>query len=216
MKTAAVVPLKRLSEAKGRLADVLTPEERARLAREMLDQVLAAILASERIAIAAVITPDPTLPLPHDVTLLRQKGSGLNRILGQGRSWAIEEGADALLVIFADLPLLTSAELDEIVNAGNEPNTIVLAPDRHREGTNALLAHPPFLARFHFGTHSFVRHVEAASQAGAACITYTSPGTTLDIDTPDDLSLLAALVDNGPFDYPFKGPYAQGRLTGDS
>jgi 2-phospho-L-lactate guanylyltransferase len=194
MKTAAVVPLKRLDEAKGRLAGVLTPHERALLARKMLDHVLNAILSSTLIDIVAVITPDDTLPLPPDVTLLPQKGSGLNRILEQGRRWSIEQNADALLIIFADLPLLTPRDLDALVKAADKPNTIVLAPDRHGGGTNALLAHPPSLAHFNFGPHSYRRHLQAAARVDARSIAYTSPGTTLDIDTPDDLQKLSELT----------------------
>jgi 2-phospho-L-lactate guanylyltransferase len=187
MKTVAIVPVKRLSEAKGRLADALTAQARVVLARHMLDHVLDTILRAARIDGVAVISPDETLPLPSGVELIRQKGSGLNKILEQGRAWSVEQTSDALLVVFADLPLLTSTELNEIVEAGSERNTIVIAPDRHGEGTNALLSHPPSLARFHFGPHSYTRHLQAATQANARAVTYTSPGTTFDIDTPRDL-----------------------------
>jgi 2-phospho-L-lactate guanylyltransferase len=188
MKTVAIVPLKRLSEAKGRLAGALTGQARAELAREMLGHVLEAILMSECVHVTAVISPEEELQLPPGVTLIEQKGSGLNNILEQGRRWAIEQGADALLIVFADLPRLSAAEIKEMVESGSEPKTIVLAPDRRGEGTNALLSNPPSLARFHFGSHSYARHLRSAARAKAHAITYTAPGTTLDIDTPEDLA----------------------------
>jgi 2-phospho-L-lactate guanylyltransferase len=100
----------------------------------------------------------------------------------------MEQGADAILIVFADLPTLSAAEVKELVESGREANTIVLAPDRRSEGTNALLSNPPSLARFHFGSHSYARHLRSAAQAKARTITYSSPGTKSDIDTPEDLA----------------------------
>jgi 2-phospho-L-lactate/phosphoenolpyruvate guanylyltransferase len=188
VKTVAVVPVKRLDEAKVRLSGALTQKERAEFVRAMLGDVLSALEGSGRISRVAVISPDAEeLRLPQGVVPLRQGCDGLNNILEQGREWAADEGADALLVVFADLPVLTAAQIAELVDSGREPNTLVIAHDRHGEGTNAMLAHPPGIASFHFGPQSYSRHLQAATRNGASAVTYRSPGTTLDIDTPYDL-----------------------------
>ncbi|HEY0070615.1 MAG TPA: 2-phospho-L-lactate guanylyltransferase [Chloroflexia bacterium] len=191
MKTVAVVPIKGLLHAKTRLASRLSPTERATLARDMLAHVLGAIEASGAVAAVAVISPQPEeLDLPPGVTALLQIEDGLNALLEQGREWATAQGADALMVVFADLPLLLPADIERIVHLGKSTNSIVLAPDRHNQGTNIMLLHPPALIPFAFGPSSYEAHRTAALQARARLEVYRSCSTALDIDTPDDLACL--------------------------
>jgi 2-phospho-L-lactate guanylyltransferase len=193
VKTVAVVPVKALRESKSRLAGALSPQERASLTLGMLDHVLWAVERSGVVSGIGVISPEPgRLALPIGVTCIEQARIGLNNLLEQGREWAIAEGADALMVVFADLPLLSPQDVADVVHLGRNLGTVVLAPDRHRRGTNLMLAHPVSLARFAFGEDSYTRHQTETSSAGAHVQTYTSRGTALDIDTPDDLLCLEA------------------------
>jgi 2-phospho-L-lactate guanylyltransferase len=75
---------------------------------------------------------------------------------------------------------------------GAKEDSVVLAPDRHGSGTNSMLSHPVSLARFAFGPGSFDIHRAAAMHAGANLEIYRSPGTSLDVDTLDDLDYLDA------------------------
>jgi 2-phospho-L-lactate/phosphoenolpyruvate guanylyltransferase len=191
VKTVAVVPIKGLLHAKSRLAARLTPIERAALARDMLAHVLATIEQSGQIAAIAVISPHPEeLHLPPGVTTLPQTQDGLNALLEQGRDWALAQRADALMLAFADLPLLLPADVERIVRLGSAARTVVLAPDRHDHGTNVMLLHPPTLVPFSFGPNSYDAHRVATLKAGARIEVYRSCGTSLDIDTPDDLACL--------------------------
>ena len=192
MKTVAVVPVKKLSEAKSRLAGVLSPEERSALALDLLRHVLDAIAASGVVDSVAVISPEPgALGLPPGVVRLAQARGGLNHVFYQGRAWAAAKGADALLAVLADLPLLRPGDISAMAELAGAPNTVVLAPDRHGVGTNAMLVHPLSRARFKFGTRSFPLHRSVYAEADILVKTYTSPGTSLDLDTPDDLAFLA-------------------------
>jgi 2-phospho-L-lactate guanylyltransferase len=140
-----------------------------------------------------VVSPTPDeLPLPEGVHAVKQRRPGLNPALEEGRDWAISREADAVLVAFADLPALTADDISRIVELGEAPNTVVLAPDRHGTGTNLLLSHPASLARFAFGRDSFAAHTHLAQEAGARVEVYRSLGSGLDIDTPDDLEFLDA------------------------
>ncbi len=191
MKTVAVVPVKGLTETKGRLAGELFPQERSVLTLETLAHVIGAIQASGAVDELAVITPDgEELDLPGSVRVIIQKGTGLNNSLEEGRDWATESGADALLIAFADLPLLLPSDVASMVHMAAEPGTVVLAPDRHRQGTNLLLTHPVRLAQFSFGQESYARHNELNRARGAEVRSYFAEGTAVDIDTPDDLALL--------------------------
>ncbi|MBF6612359.1 MAG: 2-phospho-L-lactate guanylyltransferase [Chloroflexi bacterium] len=188
MKTVAVVPIKELREAKSRLAGWLSPQQRAALALDMLAHVLHTIEASGAVNNIALISPAANVGhLPPGVILLKQARSGLNNLLEQGREWAISQEADALMVTFADLPLLSPDDLVDIEDLGEREKTVVLAPDRHGHGTNVMLAHPLSLAHFAFGPDSYSKHLAEAWQNGAHVETYISLGTSLDIDTPADL-----------------------------
>lgn len=192
MKTVALVPIKGPIQAKSRLAGALNTEERADLARNMTANVLIAATASHELSDVAVISPIvAALDLPPGIIRITQKGYGLNSGLEQGREWALSVGADALLILFADLPLLKSSDVSAMVKLGRLPGTLVLAPDRHGDGTNAMLTHPVTIARFAFGPGSFKRHRAAGREAGAHTKLYFSPGTELDVDTPDDLEYLS-------------------------
>jgi len=189
VKTVAVVPVKSLREAKSRLSGALTPQERATLTHDLLDHVLGAIYESGAVDAVAVISPDfYGLSLPLWVVPIEQTKQGLNGLLEHGRTWAMSEGAGALMVIFADLPLLTPGDIRNIIELGKHSGTVVLAPDRHGQGTNIMLSHPIEMARFAYGPHSFQEHQTLAREAGAHVEIYNSPGTTLDIDTPDDMA----------------------------
>jgi 2-phospho-L-lactate/phosphoenolpyruvate guanylyltransferase len=139
---------------------------------------------------------------------LPQGGGGLNEGLADGRAWARELGASALLVIPADLPAIDPGELGRILDAardrlaGSQPATqgagaavtslVALVPDRAGEGTNLLLLAPPGAIRFQFGPGSRAAHAGAAARAGAVYLELSGP-LGLDLDTPDDLLAAEAI-----------------------
>jgi 2-phospho-L-lactate guanylyltransferase len=196
----ALVPIRGLHNGKTRLAGVLAPEVRATLTERMLRGVVAAVLDSGVVQRVAVISPDPDAlalarTLGARVVPLVQAAStpGLNGAATAGRAWALEQGATALLVVFGDLPLLTPADIRQIVET---PAAIVVAPDRHETGTNALLlrfgatTEEAHHYRFQFGEGSAARHAVEAYRLGLTQATQFSQGTALDLDTPDDWRLL--------------------------
>ena len=72
---------------------------------------------------------------------------------------------------------------------------LVIVPDRHGTGTNALVLSPPDAIEPSFGPGSFARHVAAAEAAGVPHRVEEVPGLALDVDTPDDLAELAAALE---------------------
>ena len=119
-----------------------------------------------------------------------QRSRGLNPALQEARG-AVD--ADRLLVLPADLPGVSAAALAPILAAGDAAGTpsVVLAPDRHGRGTNALLLDPPDVIDPAFGVSSRSGHAWLASSADAAFVEV--PGVlALDVDTPDDLLLAEA------------------------
>lgn len=114
----------------------------------------------------------------------------LNRALTAGQAYAQSLGAAAILVLPADLPLLTLEDLRALVAPLQETDSmrpaLVLAPS-HDRGTNALLLRPPGVVPFAFGPQSFDRHRALAQAAGCAVSIVHTPSLTYDIDFPEDL-----------------------------
>lgn len=196
----AVVPIRSLTGGKTRLASALTPEARSRLTAHMLQGVIAAALQSGAVARVIVVSEDhaalafATAQEPRVVPLPQPaQRSGLIPALDLARDHALCDGAAGLLVIFGDLPLLDG---DDIRNLVRRDAPVVLAPDRHGTGTNALLLRPnrPVADErafaFQFGKGSFARHLAEAHRLGLDVATTIGGGTSFDLDTPEDLRTL--------------------------
>jgi len=94
------------------------------------------------------------------------------------------------LALPADLPLISPNDIRELVNRAMHPPVVVIAPDRHQKGTNALLISPAGLIEYDFGENSFQRHCERVKKAGARLEIVNLPSLGLDLDLPEDLELV--------------------------
>jgi 2-phospho-L-lactate guanylyltransferase len=197
----AIVPVRGLERAKTRLGEALDPEERRALVEGLLRRTIRAAITTPGIRAVAVVSPDPeALAVAADAgaVTLPQGGGGLNEGLADGRAWARELGATALLVVPADLPAIGPGELGLVLAAARDrlatsraagrlaTSLVALVPDRAGEGTNLLLLAPPGAIPFQFGPGSRAAHAATAARAGAAYLEVEGP-LGLDLDTPDDL-----------------------------
>jgi len=193
MTTWAIVPVKPLRRAKSRLGSVLGAEERLALSREMLNRVLEALVGVPEIERTLLVSRDSeamALARHHGArTLSERPPIDLNQALQQATRAAVGSGASAVLVVPADLPLVTADDLRELVSLAESPPVVVIAPDRRQAGTNALLASPAGLIEYAFGPSSFDRHRALALAAGARVLVCDRPGLALDLDLPEDLGL---------------------------
>lgn len=200
-RIVALVPVRGLEGAKARLGEALDAEERRALVERLLARTVAAAAKTPAVSEVVVISPDPevvALAGALGARGLAQEDGGLNEGLAAGRAWATAAGADAVLVVPADLPAVTAAELGRIVErarahagslttAGPPGGALVaLVTDRAGSGTNVLLVAPPDAIAFRFGEGSRAAHAAAARAAGAAYLEVAGP-LDLDLDTPDDL-----------------------------
>ena len=193
-----LIPAKPYTEAKSRLAPVLSLEQRMTLSRWLLERILRLALAA--LGNVVVVSRDRAL-LAQARALgawgLREARPGLNPALSQAARFAQVRGADGILVLPADLPRLTRQDLDALlalggVGAGVTPAPtpiLVIAPCRHGTGTNALLLRPPGLIPFAFGPDSFAAHCAAARAAGVEPVVHRADGLAFDLDTPEDWEL---------------------------
>lgn len=189
-----VLPFRGLDDPKTRLREVLSPGERRTLALALLARATRA-LHDGGIAHVAVVTLDARMaelePGGWDA-LLVQPRPGINRAIRAGQEWALAQGARALLVVLPDLPLLAGEDVRAILAAG-EGGGAVVAPDRHGQGTNALLLAPPDAIAPAFGAGSARRHRLGLALADVPTRDVQRPATQLDLDTADDIHRLATL-----------------------
>jgi 2-phospho-L-lactate guanylyltransferase len=188
----ATLPVRSLHDGKRRLADRLNAAERRRLIMAMCATVVAALKDSGVIAQIGIVSGDVET-LDFGVSLgmvpIREREHDLNSALRTAGEWAAGL-ADQQLIVLPDLPLLRPDNIRELVESAEGAPSIVACPDRTRTGTNLLLLHPCGCIPPLFGTGSLQRHLAAARAAKITVRLYDSPGTSWDIDTPDDLAPL--------------------------
>jgi 2-phospho-L-lactate guanylyltransferase len=195
----AVVPLKELVYVKSRLAPLLTPAERGALALAMLHHVLAVLgeLVRRRVLHGVwLVSRDPSarqIAAQHGAWALNDTTGSLNPALEQARTAAQAAGAARLLVVPADMPRITPADVRGVLAALGAAQAVqhspacVLAPDHTLRGTNTLALTLPSPLPFCFGTDSLPAHLDAARRLGVNALVYASPTLARDIDTPADL-----------------------------
>jgi 2-phospho-L-lactate guanylyltransferase len=196
--TLAIVPVKSLALAKGRLAHVLAPAARRRLVLAMLEDALALLGEFGAAAPVLVVTPDAevaALAESRGAAVLGEDGPhGLNAAVRRGLAYAGGHGCTRALVIPADVPLATSAELRALLDLASSADKAqaILVPSQDGGGTNALLLSPPDILQPAFGPDSFVRHVAEAVALGLDFRVLHLAGLAADIDQPADLAHLLA------------------------
>jgi len=201
LNATAVLPVKRLGEAKQRLSAGIDENRRRELAEAMVADVLEAIGKARAIERLIVVSGDPiaqelasdagaeVVPDPEDVGHVEAAQAGIAR--------AEVEGAEAVLLLAGDCPLLDPRELDRLLT-GIPGRYVGIVPDRHGSGTNALLLSPPDAIVPAFGEGSRARHVEAAREAGIPFGVEELPSIELDLDTPADVIALTRELEARP------------------
>lgn len=186
MKIVAVVPVRSPREGKSRLAGVLSAARRSALVQGMLTRVLAALRDAHAVDHIVVVTPEEDLPLPAGVEVLHDHGTGLNAAV-QVAHEALRDRFDAMLVVAADAPQVTAEELDRLIERARR-HAVVVVPDRHGAGTNALWMTLPSRLLPQYGDHSAAAHLDAAAHLGLEAARIEVPGLSHDVDVPDDLN----------------------------
>ena len=200
-----VVPSRGIESGKSRLGEALDAEERGALVLGLLERTLAVLDTWPSARRVHFVTPDA-----RTAEVARRTRPNLDSSFGAGRgdlngdlasaaTRAASEGATALLVLPADLPLLDLAALDAMLEAadaalaaGDGGPLVVIAPSDARGGTNALLLSPVDVIAPQFGDASLEAHLRAAANAEASVQLVIEPALGFDLDTPEDLERLDA------------------------
>jgi len=185
----AVIPAKGLDKAKSRLSPFLPIAERKELCLKMLEDVINAVKSVRNISQTVIVSND--LNVLHTTEkfgaeYLEELRGGLNQAVSQAIDWCCKRGASSVLVLPIDIPLVTPKDLEGML-ALKDKASMVISPSRRGKGTNALLLTPPDVIPTLYGSQSFQRHLEEASDRGISFSCYRSKRIALDIDTVEDL-----------------------------
>lgn len=193
----AIVPVKPLRRGKSRLAGTLSEDERAELNQSLLRHTLNTLTDIKELEQVLVISRDPhalTVARQHGARTVREDGQPeLNTALTRATVVAQVHATRGVLILPADLPLISKKDVLTLIGKAGEPPVVVISPDRHGKGTNALLISPSGLIEYDFGEDSFHRHCERARQAGARLEIVDLPSLGLDLDLPEDLEIIREL-----------------------
>lgn len=194
MSLWAIVPVKPLRRGKSRLASALSEDERAALNEELLGRTLKTLSSLKELDKVLVVSRDPhalTIARNHGAKTVQEDGQPhLNTALARASVIAQVHATQGVLVLPVDLPLLTPDDVLALIDRATKPPVVVIAPDRHHKGTNALLMVPAGQIEFEFGEGSFQRHCERAIASGARLEVVELPSLGLDLDDPEDLELI--------------------------
>jgi 2-phospho-L-lactate guanylyltransferase len=173
MSIEAVVPFKPVNP-KSRLSTVLSKAERELFAEAMLTDV---VMALKEAGCNPFILS--TVPLNCSHAEVNVSAEELNPALNS----LIGSSSGPLLIIMADLPLVTPGVVRRIVST---PSDMALGPGRGG-GTNAIFIKDR--SRFHVDYYgaSFLKHREIADKAGLSCEIVDSFRLHTDVDEREDL-----------------------------
>jgi 2-phospho-L-lactate/phosphoenolpyruvate guanylyltransferase len=197
VRTAAILPVKTFGAAKQRLGSLLGSGSRHALAQAMFQDVLASLRKVDGIERIVIVASEPTVEFAADeqvVVLEDEVKDGQSPAALVGIRWAVASGFERVLLVPGDTPLLAPAEIDALLAAA--PEEVVIVPDRHGTGTNGLLIQPPEAIEPSFGPDSLQRHVAAAEAAGVAHRVERVPSLMFDVDTSDDLAVVAETIES--------------------
>jgi 2-phospho-L-lactate guanylyltransferase len=198
MRTHAILPIKSFDDAKQRLANGLTQGPRRALAEAMFSDVLTALRRARSVAQIVVVSSAHNaqrIAGGHGAAVIEDGDAGHSEAAALGITHALEAGADRVLLVPGDCPLIDATQIDELIAHAAADRSALIIPDRHGTGTNALLLTPPDGLTPSFGPGSCARHLELAKEQGVVGEVVVVQSLGLDIDTPEDLEVLRTTLE---------------------
>lgn len=212
----AIIPVKPLRLGKSRLSGILSVGERAQLTSRILSHTLQILRTQHLIFRTLVVSRDPAV-----LKVGRKYGAstyketdrqGLNMALTRACHITAAQRAEAVLILPADLPLITAQDVEMMISA-IAPSTqasanggytypersMAICTDHNRDGTNALTLCPPIGFTLQFGPNSFRRHLDEADRLAMTQRIVHAPGIKFDLDTEEDWNTYQSLLSEPVF-----------------
>ena len=197
VKTWVVVLIKDFDSAKQRLRPAMGTKSRRALARRNARLAVDAAKAAAHVLVVAggEEVAEITAAWGAEV-LLEPREDGQNVAAERGIALAMEKGAEAVLLLSSDLPLVTPESVRALLKIATRLRApvVVAVPAIRRGGTNALYLRPPDAIGLHFGADSLAKFRDDAETRGVGFVVHHSDAMGLDLDEPSDLARLSRAV----------------------
>lgn len=185
----ALIPVKVFNNAKLRLSEVLSPQQRARFSYLMLEDVLQTLSTSSDIENVTIISSDIAVKVLAEKynadLMLTSVDGGYSEDVTQALSELKMNEDDRVVIIPSDVPQLRHEDLSELNNSNSKE--LILCPATSDGGTNAFLFTVPLPIPLSFGVDSLRRFVDSAMQHNVPVNVKRIAGLERDIDQPSDL-----------------------------
>ena len=190
MKIAIFIPVKKYTESKERLSNILTNSERAVLAKTMAQKTVNAFVQANIASTITVVTNDPHLVIQGAEIFVSTLS--LNLALEEAIANSMPFGK--IMITHADLPRINASDI-ELLCMNHSDNSITIIADEHGTGTNCLLFESTLKFKLYFGPNSFHLFQQAFKEH---VFTFESPSITSlqqDLDSDDDYFKLIKYVE---------------------
>lgn len=191
MITWAVLPVKKYSVGKSRLRYLFSEAELKELNQQLFESTFTKIQELSGIDRILVVSREEhalAQCLAHEgVALLEDDPSTLNSAIRQAQEYIFHHGSGRIIILPSDLPLMTSKDLESLINLADGKRQLVIVPDHFHSGTNALLLSEPELIKPCFGSGSFRKHTRQALEKNAELVVYLNENIQWDLDTSLEL-----------------------------
>ena len=204
MSLCAIIPIKPLKRGKSRLSGVLSQEKREELNHNLLASTLQCLKKCQVVDNLIVISCDPSaLLLARKLgarTVLENLNTNINRALRKATKAAKAINSSKIIIVPADLPLLTKEDILFVINESGNPPEIVIVPDRRKSGTNVLFINPIGTMKYEFGECSFKKHLKQAEIKEINIKICIRENLSFDLDLPEDWEILkTSMIKNSDF-----------------
>ncbi len=193
----AIVPIKSFATAKSRLSARLTAQQREQLSEVMLFDVLSALSKTNGLSGVLVVTNETgamTMSRKFGFSVMNETDHfGPTHAIGDAIRTLVQDGCTGILALMGDLPLITEADISQILTAHSSDRAVTLVPSHNNLGTNAAFCAPPEIIPLTFNGRGLADHLRLGQLAGAETHILDLPRVALDLDQPEDISTLIAM-----------------------
>ena len=197
MQVAAIIPVKKFSNAKTRLG--LPQEKTELLCKIMLDEVLSTISQSQKInKIVLVSNDESALKIGkryNTVPIFEENEKGVNAAVSLAEKYLLVNGFDTSIVFPQDIPLMQPVDIDNLLAFQKNTKSLLIVPSRKFDGTNALLRTPVDVIETHYDEDSYKIHLSTAKSRGIPTSLVLIHRIMLDVDDWSDVEYIMGSIE---------------------
>jgi len=197
LQVAAIIPVKKFSNAKTRLG--LPQEKTELLCKIMLDEVLSTISQSQKInKIVLVSNDESALKIGkryNTVPIFEENEKGVNAAVSLAEKYLLVNGFDTSIVFPQDIPLMQPVDIDNLLAFQKNTKSLLIVPSRKFDGTNALLRTPVDVIETHYDEDSYKIHLSTAKSRGIPTSLVLIHRIMLDVDDWSDVEYIMGSIE---------------------